>query len=149
MLKIKFLLPILILLLSACGFQALNHSPINAQINSSADNNFALELKKHFSNAAPSFIIFISAEMQKQRIAAYTEKGQENGYRLSLDIPIKVFTNNKKLLWSKTLNANIYIDKIGETQSNRLQINQSWTQLRAKLIKQFLTQLHYLHANQT
>lgn len=147
---LKILLFILITtLLSACGF----HTPsktntINAHITSHNNNIFASKLKQHIQpSASPAFIIFISDEKTTQQTTSYTASGKKKGYQLSLNIPIKVFANNKKLLRAKTLSATIYLQEIDEKQADRLQISEGYAQLRTKLIKKLLRIIKQLNEN--
>ncbi len=136
-------------LLSSCGF----HTPtkniaLNAVVNSNDNNNFTKELVKRFDqNLAQSLIIHIGSEVQKKQTASYTTDNKASSYTLSLSIPIKVFDNNRNLLLSQDLSARTNLTKMSSTQADRLQIEESYTQLRNTIIKKLLRRLNKFNEN--
>lgn len=134
-------------LLSACSF----HTPtkittLNAVITGKVNSVFATKLKTYFDvEAAQSFTIQIGNEVQNKRTVTYLD-GIANSYTLTLGIPVKIF-RNKKLLLSKTLIANATIEKLPTTQTNRLQIDISYMQLRKTIMTKLLRRLRYLNEN--
>jgi len=141
-------------LLSSCGF----HTPtkniaLNAVVNSNDNNNFTKELVKRFDqNLAQSLIIHIGSEVQKKQTASYTTDNKASSYTLSLSVPIKVFDSNRNLLLSQDLSARTNLTKIdssqaSSTQADRLQIEESYTQLRNTIIKKLLRRLNKFNEN--
>ncbi|BAF61271.1 LPS assembly lipoprotein LptE [Candidatus Vesicomyidisocius calyptogenae] len=148
MLKIN-LLAIMVTILSSCGFHTpYTNSTINASITSNRNNIFANELQKHFNqNMHKILVIQVGTENQNQRTVSYTSSNEASSYTLNLNIPIKVFNHNKKLLLSKTFSANTYLNKIDAYQANRLQIEEGYQQLRRLIIRQLLRRLYKLNEN--
>lgn len=136
-------------LLSSCGFHTpIKNSPLNAMIVADKNNTFATELTKRFDpEAMQSLVVQIGSEVQKKQTASYTSAGKENSYTLSLSVPVKVFDRNDKLLMSQDLNANIHLSKMSAAQADRLQITESYNQLRSTIIKKLLRRLNRLNEN--
>jgi len=148
--KINLLSIILITsLLSACGFHTpYKNTPLNASITSTDNNAFTLELRKRFnSEAAQSLAIQVGDEVQKKQTSSYDSSGKISSYTLSLSVPVKVFNNNNKLLLSQNLTASTHLSKMSATQADRLQIAESYEQLRNTIIKQLLRRLNRLNEN--
>jgi LPS-assembly lipoprotein len=148
--KINLLSIILITsLLSACGFHTpYKNTPLNASITSTDNNTFTLELRKHFnSEAAQSLAIQVGDEVQKKQTSSYDPSGKISSYTLSLSVPVKVFNNNNKLLLSQNLTASTHLSKMSATQADRLQIAESYEQLRNTIIKKLLRRLNRLNEN--
>ncbi len=150
MLKINLLATmIMVTILSSCGF----HTPytsltINASITSNRNNIFANELQKHFNQSMHKILVIqVDNEIQNQRTISYTSSNEASSYTLNLNIPIKVFNHNKKLLLSKTFSANTYLSKMGAYQANRIQIEEGYQQLRRLIIRQLLRILYKLNEN--
>ncbi len=136
-------------LLSSCGF----HTPtknvaLNAVVNSNDNNQFAKELNKRFDqDLTQSLIIHIGSEVQKKQTASYTSDNKASSYTLSLNVPVKVFDNNRNLLLSQDLGARTNLSKMSSTQADRLQIEESYAQLRNTIIKKLLRRLNKLNEN--
>ena len=148
--KISLLSIILITsLLSACGFHTpYKNTPLNASITSTDNNAFTLELKKRFnSEATQSLAIQVGDEVQKKQTSSYDSSGKTSSYTLSLSVPVKVFNNNNKLLLSQDLTASTHLSKMSATQADRLQIAESYEQLRNTIIKKLLRRLNRLNEN--
>ncbi|HCJ98154.1 MAG TPA: hypothetical protein DHJ28_03350 [Gammaproteobacteria bacterium] len=148
--KINLLSIILITsLLSACGFHTpYKNTPLNASITSTDNNAFTLELKKRFnSEATQSLAIQVGDEVQKKQTSSYDSSGKTSSYTLSLSVPVKVFNNNNKLLLSQDLTASTHLSKMSATQADRLQIAESYEQLRNTIIKKLLRRLNRLNEN--
>lgn len=149
--KINLLAVILITaLLSSCGFHTpAKNTALNATIISDKSNAFASELKKRFNQeASQNLIVQVGAETQKQQTASYTSSNTTNSYTLSLNVPVKVFNTNQKLLLSQDLTASMHLNKItSSSQADRLQIEESYTQLRNKVIKKLIRRLSKLNEN--
>jgi len=148
--KINLLSIILITsLLSACGFHTpYKNTPLNASITSTGNNAFTTELKKRFNQeAAQTLAIQIGDEVQKKQTSSYNSSGKTNSYTLSLSVPVKVFNNNNKLLLSQDLVASTHLSKMSATQADRLQIDESYKQLRNTIIKKLLRRLNRLNEN--
>ena len=148
--KINLLSIILITsLLSACGFHTpYKNTPLNASITSTDNNAFTTELKKRFNQeAAQTLAIQIGDEVQKKQTSSYNSSGKTNSYTLSLSVPVKVFNNNNKLLLSQDLVASTHLSKMSATQADRLQIDESYKQLRNTIIKKLLRRLNRLNEN--
>jgi len=148
--KINLLSIILITsLLSACGFHTpVKNTPLNASITSTDNNAFTLELKKRFnSEATQSLAIQVGDEAQKKQTSSYDSSGKTSSYTLSLSVPVKVFNNNNKLLLSQNLTASTHLSKMSATQADRLQIAESYEQLRNTIIKKLLRRLNRLNEN--
>ena len=148
--KINLLALILITaLLSSCGFHTpVKNTNLNATIVSDKSNTFANELQKIFNQeAAKNLTIQIAAEVQKQQTASYTTTNTANSYTLSLSVPVKVFNADNKLLLSQDLTASIHLSKIDSSQADRLQIEESYTQLRNTVIKKLIRRLSKLNEN--
>ena len=148
--KINLLSIILITsLLSACGFHTpYKNTPLNASITSTDNNAFTLELKKRFnSEATQSLAIQVGDEVQKKQTSSYNSSGKTSSYTLSLSVPVKVFNNNNKLLLSQDLTASTHLSKMSATQADRLQIAESYEQLRNTIIKKLLRRLNRLNEN--
>jgi LPS-assembly lipoprotein len=148
--KINLLSIILITsLLSACGFHTpYKNTPLNASITSTDNNAFTLELKKRFnSEATQSLAIQVGDEAQKKQTSSYDSSGKTSSYTLSLSVPVKVFNNNNKLLLSQDLTASTHLSKMSATQADRLQIAESYEQLRDTIIKKLLRRLNRLNEN--
>lgn len=148
--KINLLSVILITsLLSACGFHTpVKNTPLNASIVSTDNNAFTAELKKRFnSEALQSLAIQVGSEVQKKQTSSYNSSGKANSYTLSLSVPVKVFNNNNKLLLSQDLTASMHLSKMSATQADRLQIAESYKQLRNTIIKKLLRRLSRLNEN--
>jgi LPS-assembly lipoprotein len=148
--KINLLSIILITsLLSACGFHTpYKITPLNASITSTDNNAFTLELRKRFnSEATQSLAIQVGDEVQKKQTSSYNSSGKTSSYTLSLSVPVKVFNNNNKLLLSQNLTASTHLSKMSATQADRLQIAESYEQLRNTIIKQLLRRLNRLNEN--
>ncbi|BBB23188.1 LPS-assembly lipoprotein [Abyssogena phaseoliformis symbiont OG214] len=140
---------IIITLLNSCGFHApYKNSAMNASIASSRHNAFADELQKRFNQDMPqTLVVQVGAENQNQRTASYTSSNEASSYTLSLSVPIKVFNQHKKLLLSQTFSANTYLNKMGASQADRLQIEEGYQQLRHLIIRQLLRKLSKLNEN--
>ncbi|RUM86708.1 MAG: hypothetical protein DSZ20_00860 [Candidatus Thioglobus sp.] len=148
--KINLLSIILITsLLSACGFHTpYKNTPLNASITSTDNNAFTLELRKRFnSEATQSLAIQVGDEVQKKQTSSYNSSGKTSSYTLSLSVPVKVFNNNNKLLLSQNLTASTHLSKMSATQADRLQIAESYEQLRNTIIKKLLRRLNRLNEN--
>jgi LPS-assembly lipoprotein len=148
--KINLLSIILITsLLSACGFHTpYKNTPLNASITSTDNNAFTLELRKRFnSEATQSLAIQVGDEVQKKQTSSYDSSGKTSSYTLSLSVPVKVFNNNNKLLLSQNLTASTHLSKMSATQADRLQIAESYEQLRNTIIKKLLRRLNRLNEN--
>ncbi|MDC9726927.1 MAG: LPS assembly lipoprotein LptE [Candidatus Thioglobus sp.] len=150
MLKIA-LLPIILAttLLSSCGFHApVKNTTLNATITSDKSNAFAAELETRFNQeAAKNLSIQIGAEVKKQQTASYTTSNTANSYTLSLSVPVKVFNADNKLLLSQDLAASMHLSKVSSAQADRLQIEESYTQLRNTVIKKLIRRLSKLNEN--
>ena len=147
--KINLLSIILITsLLSACGFHTpYKNTPLNASITSTDNNAFTLELKKRFnSEATQSLAIQVGDEAQKKQTSSYDSSGKTSSYTLSLSVPVKVFNNNNKLLLSQNPTASTHLKELA-TQADRLQIAESYEQLRNTIIKKLLRRLNRLNEN--
>ncbi len=151
MLKINLITAIIITtLLSSCGFHTpYKNSSINAFITSDKNNLFADELKKRFNQEAPQTLtIKIDSEGQNKQTSSYSSDGKTSGYTLSLNIPVKVISSDNKLLLSQDLTASTHLSKItSSTQADRLQTEESYTQLRNTIIKKLLRRLSKLNEN--
>lgn len=150
MLKMKvFAVIMTAFLLSSCEFRPpAEHALINAKIVSSEDNLFAIALKKNLHDTTTSkFVIHVGAEQLKQRIASFTFNNQANSYLLRFQIAIKVFNNHEKLLLSEEFKHYMSLSRMKSTQADRLQITESYAQLRDVIIKQLLRKLAKLDAN--
>lgn len=148
--KISLLSIILITtLLSSCGFHTpYKNTPLNASVIATANNAFATELKKSFNQEAmQTLAIQIGDEVQKKQIASYNSSGLTNSYTLTLTLPVKVFDNGNKLLLSQDLTASTHLSKMSSTQADRLQIAESYIQLRNTIIKKLLSRLDRLNEN--
>lgn len=148
--KITLLSVILITsLLSSCGFHTpIKNTPLNAIITSVDSNAFAIELGKRFDQEAiQSLVIQIGNEVSKKQTASYKPDGETDSYTLSLSVPVKVFNSKNKLLLSQDLAANMHLSKMSSTQADRLQIAESYKQLRNTIIKKLLRRLNRLNEN--
>ena len=136
-------------LLSSCGFHTpIKNTPLNASIVSGKSNAFASELKTRFNQSAnQNLTIQVGPEVQKQQTSSYTSGNVVNSYTLSLSVPIKVYSANQKLLLAQDLKASLHLSKITSSQADRLQIEESYTQLRNTLIKKLIRRLSKLNAN--
>jgi outer membrane lipopolysaccharide assembly protein LptE/RlpB len=148
----KINLSVLILitaLLGSCGFHApVKNTSLNAVIVSESSNAFASELKTRFSqDATQNLTIQIGAEAQKQQTASYKSGNTVNSYTLNLSVPVKVFNANQKLLLSQVLTSKLHLNKIESSQADRLQIEESYSQLRNTLIKKLIRRLSKLNEN--
>ncbi len=149
--KINLLSIVLITsLLSACGFHTpYKNSPLNASVTSTNNNAFTTELIKRFNQeATQTLAIHIGDEVQKKQTSSYNSiTGKANSYTLSLSIPVKVFNKNNELLLSQNLVASTHLSKMDATQADRLQIAESYKQLRNTIIKKLLRRLNRLNEN--
>jgi|GEM_PF-170754 len=154
--KINLLSIILITsLLSACGFHTpYKNTPLNASITSTDNNAFTTELKKRFNQeATQTLAIQIGDEVQKKQTSSYNSSGKTNSYTLSLSVPVKVLSSDNKLLLSKNLTASMHLNKAkyddstSARQADRLQIDESYKQLRNTIIKKLLRRLNRLNEN--
>ena len=137
-------------LLSSCGFHTpIKNTPLNASIVSEKSNAFASELKTRFNQSAnQNLTIQIGPEVQKQQTSSYTSGNVINSYTLSLSVPVKVYSADQTLLLAQDLKASLHLSKItSSTQADRLQIEESYTQLRNTLIKKLIRRLSKLNAN--
>ncbi len=144
--KINFLPLILVIaLLSSCGFHTPeNNTPLNASVISTKHNAFTTELEKHFNPTAAKFLtIQIGNELQEQKTASFDTAGQIRRYTLSISVPVKVFKEGK-LLFSEDLIQRVNLERVIETQADRLQITEHYNELRATLVKRLLRKLKYL-----
>ena len=136
-------------LLSSCGFHTpIKNTPLNATIVSEKSNAFASELKTRFNQSAnQNLTIQVGPEVQKQQTSSYTSGNVVNSYTLSLSVPVKVYNADQKLLLAQDLKASLHLSKITSSQADRLQIEESYTQLRNTLIKKLIRRLSKLNAN--
>ena len=136
-------------LLSSCGFHTpIKNTPLNASIVSEKSNTFASELKTRFNQSAnQNLTIQIGPEVQKQQTSSYTSGNVINSYTLSLSVPVKVYNADQKLLLAQDLKASLHLSKITSSQADRLQIEESYTQLRNTLIKKLIRRLSKLNEN--
>ncbi len=142
-------------LLSSCGFHTpIKNTPLNASIVSEKSNAFASELKTRFNQSAnQNLTIQIDPEVQKQQTSSYTSGNVVNSYTLNLSVPVKVYNADQKLLLAQDLKASKYLTSMKfsdgsiNTQADRLQIEESYTQLRNTLIKKLIRRLSKLNAN--
>lgn len=137
-------------LLSSCGFHTpIKNTPLNASIVSEKSNAFASELKTRFNQSAnQNLTIQVGPEVQKQQTSSYTSGNVVNSYTLSLSVPVKVYSADQTLLLAQDLKASLHLSKItSSTQADRLQIEESYTQLRNTLIKKLIRRLSKLNAN--
>ncbi|MBE8189504.1 MAG: hypothetical protein HAW58_01225 [Candidatus Thioglobus sp.] len=131
--------------LSSCGF----HTPrsgtsLNLSVISAKNNAFANELKKHFNpSAAKSLRVEISNETQKKQAASFDKTGQITSYNLSLSVLVKAF-KGKKVLLSENFAQTVHLQRVLETQSDRLRITEHYNELRETLIKRLLRKLKRL-----
>jgi LPS-assembly lipoprotein len=137
------------LLLSSCGFHTpIKNTNLNATIVSDKSNTFANELQKRFNqDASKNLTIQIDTEIKKQHTVSYATDNTANSYTLSLIVPIKVFNIEKKLLLSQNLKASIHLKKLSLSQADRLQIKESYAQLRNTVIKKLIRRLSKLNEN--
>ena len=145
--KINLLSIVLITaLLGSCGFHTpYQNTSLNATVSSTKNNAFATELKKHLNPVVvKSLIIEIGKETQKKQAAAYDTTGQISSYTLSLSVPIKVFDTLKQPLFTDVLTNSTQLQRVIQTQADRLQINEHYNQLRETLIKRLLRKLKRL-----
>lgn len=148
--KINLLVAIIIIaLLGSCGFHVPHtNSAINASIISSRNNVFSDELQKHFNQNIPqTLVVQVDAENQNQHTASYDSSHKATGYTLSLSVPIKVFSQRKKLLLSQIFSANMHLRKMDAFQADRLQIEEGYQQLRYLIIRRLLRKLSKLNEN--
>ncbi|MGY8896164.1 MAG: LPS assembly lipoprotein LptE [Gammaproteobacteria bacterium] len=136
-------------LLSSCGFHTpIKNTPLNASIVSEKSNAFASELKTRFNQSAnQNLTIQVGPEVQKQQTSSYTSGNVVNSYTLSLSVPVKVYNADQKLLLAQDLKASLHLSKITSSQADRLQIEESYTQLRNTLIKKLIRRLSKLNEN--
>ena len=136
-------------LLSSCGFHTpIKNTPLNASIVSEKSNAFASELKTRFNQSAnQNLTIQVGPEVQKQQTSSYTSGNVVNSCTLSLSVPVKVYNADQKLLLAQDLKASLHLSKITSSQADRLQIEESYTQLRNTLIKKLIRRLSKLNAN--
>ena len=136
-------------LLSSCGFHTpIKNTPLNASIVSEKSNAFASELQTRFNQSAnQNLTIQIGSEVQKQQTSSYTSGNTINSYTLSLSVPVKVYSADQKLLLAQDLKASLHLSKITSSQADRLQIEESYAQLRNTLIKKLIRRLSKLNAN--
>ncbi len=136
-------------LLSSCGFHTpIKNTPLNASIVSDKSNAFASELKTRFNQSSnQNLTIQIGPEVQKQQTSSYTSGNAVNSYTLNLSVPVKVYNADQKLLLAQDLKASLHLSKITSSQADRLQIEESYTQLRNTLIKKLIRRLSKLNAN--
>lgn len=136
-------------LLSSCGFHTpIKNTPLNASIVSEKSNAFASELKTRFNQSAnQNLTIQVGPEVQKQQTSSYTSGNVVNSYTLNLSVPVKVYNADQKLLLAQDLKASLHLSKITSSQADRLQIEESYTQLRNTLIKKLIRRLSKLNAN--
>jgi len=136
-------------LLSSCGFHTpIKNTPLNASIVSEKSNAFASELQTRFNQSAnQNLTIQIGPEVQKQQTSSYTSGNTINSYTLSLSVPVKVYSADQKLLLAQDLKASLHLSKITSSQADRLQIEESYAQLRNTLIKKLIRRLSKLNAN--
>ena len=136
-------------LLSSCGFHTpIKNTPLNATIVSEKSNAFASELKTRFNQSAnQNLTIQVGPEVQKQQTSSYTSGNVVNSYTLNLSVPVKVYNADQKLLLAQDLKASLHLSKITSSQADRLQIEESYTQLRNTLIKKLIRRLSKLNAN--
>lgn len=136
-------------LLSSCGFHTpIKNTPLNASIVSEKSNAFASELQTRFNQSAnQNLTIQIGPEVQKQQTSSYTSGNAINSYTLSLSVPVKVYSADQKLLLAQDLKASLHLSKITSSQADRLQIEESYAQLRNTLIKKLIRRLSKLNAN--
>lgn len=136
-------------LLSSCGFHTpIKNTPLNASIVSEKSNAFASELKTRLNQSAnQNLTIQIGPEVQKQQTSSYTSGNVVNSYTLSLSVPVKVYSANQTLLLAQDLKASLHLSKITSSQADRLQIEESYTQLRNTLIKKLIRRLSKLNEN--
>lgn len=136
-------------LLSSCGFHTpIKNTPLNASIVSEKSNAFASELQTRFNQSAnQNLTIQIGPEVQKQQTSSYTSDSTINSYTLSLSVPVKIYNADQKLLLAQDLKASLHLNKITSSQADRLQIEESYTQLRNTLIKKLIRRLSKLNAN--
>lgn len=132
-------------LLSSCGFHTPDkNSSLNASVLSAKNNAFAIELKKRFNPIAlKSLTIEIGREIQNKQAASFDKNGQISSYTLSINVALKVF-KQKRLLLSENLTESVHLQRVIETQSDRLQITEHYNELRDALIKQLLRKLKRL-----
>ena len=145
--KIHLILTLIVTLgLSSCGFHTpYKNAPINASISSADNNLFANALTQRFDTNAPQKLrISIGAESKHQQVSSYSG-GQDSSYTLTLSVPISVQQQDKVLLL-QTLSMSKHISKMSSAQADRLQIEQTYTQLRNDLVKQLLRKLAALNA---
>ncbi|MDC0430593.1 LPS assembly lipoprotein LptE [Candidatus Thioglobus sp.] len=136
-------------LLSSCGFHTpIKNTPLNASIVSEKSNAFASELKTRFNQSAnQNLTIQVGPEVQKQQTSSYTSGNVVNSYTLNLSVPVKVYNADQKLLLAQDLKASLHLSKITSSQADRLQIEESYTQLRNTLIKKLIRRLSKLNEN--
>ncbi len=132
-------------LLGSCGFHTPNNNAaLNASVSSSQNNAFATELQKRFNPLAiQSLAIEVGAEVQKKQSASFDNTGQITSYNLSVSVPVKVF-KKEQLLLSENLTQTVHLQRVVETQADRLQITEHYNELRDALIKRLLRKLKRL-----
>ena len=148
MMKIRLILTLIVTLgLSSCGFHTpYKNAPINAHISSADNNLFTQALVQRFDeNASKKLSITIGAESTRQQTSSYTSAGKDGSYTLTLSVPISI-QQRDKVLFLQTLSASKHISKMSSSQADRLQIEQTYTQLRNNLVKQLLRKLAALNA---
>ncbi len=136
------------LLLSGCGF----HTPqkpkttINANIIAAEGHAFARLLKRVIGAnpkaSSTTLEIKLAPEQQETSIGSYS-KGVVSGYYLVINVPVKVY-RNQKLVLEIVLTNSAYLSDTGSDLSDRLQQNSRYQSLRESLVRQLLARLSNL-----
>ena len=136
-------------LISGCGFHTpYKKSALNAYIVSDNNNIFAKELSKRFDkNLNKRLVVHIGQESAKKQTASYNSSGKTSSYTISVSVPVKVFDLDKKLLFSKNMSASSHLGKMNSNQADRLQVDETYTQLRQTIIKKLIRRLNRLNEN--
>lgn len=84
--------------------------------------------------------------MQRSQTTAYESDGDTSSYMLTFSVPIKVW-RDQELLLSKNLVATTMLKEMELSQTNTLQTEHGFVQLRKKIVARVLRILTQLNAN--
>ncbi len=143
---LKILLFFILIAINACGFKPTLLDDINVNIIATNHHPLAHILKKHLKQVLHAKLSVEIKPEQKHKKASSYEGHSISHYRLTLDIPIKIYDVNHKLLFSKTLNHSAYVRVVDSALANEQQQMKIYHDLRLDLAEQLVKQLKILHA---
>ena len=151
MIYVNFVLRVLLfftlITINACGFKPTHSGNINVNIIATNHHPLAHIVKERLKQTSDATLsVEIKPEKKHKKASSY-EGHSISHYRLTLDVPIKIYDVNHKLLSSKILSRSAYVLVVDSALENEQKQMKIYRDLRLDLAEQLIKQLKILHAN--